>query len=80
MKVIAAPGLKVPKEENPREYITDDANAGRGVDIDITSYYLRRLADGELVEVVAPTTTPTTTPTGAAAAAQDAKAAKAAKA
>lgn len=47
MKVIASPGLKVPTEANPREYITE-ANP---VEIDVTAYYLRRLADNELVEV-----------------------------
>lgn len=46
MKVIAAEGLKVPTEANPREYITTEA-----VEIEPTSYYLRRLADAELVEV-----------------------------
>lgn len=51
MKVIAAAGLKVPTEANPREYITDDANDGKGVEIEPTAYYLRRLADNELVEV-----------------------------
>ena len=47
MKVKASPGLKVPTETNPREYITEDAP----VDIEVTAYYLRRLADQELVEV-----------------------------
>lgn len=47
MKVIAAPGLKVPTEKNPRQYITD----AEPVEIDITAYYLRRLADRELLEV-----------------------------
>jgi hypothetical protein len=51
MKVIAAPGLKVPTENNPREYITPD----QAVNIEVTAYYLRRLADNELVEA-APTT------------------------
>lgn len=47
MKVIAAQGLKVPTEQNPREYITE-ADA---VEIEVTAYYLRRLADRELIEV-----------------------------
>ena len=47
MKVIAAPGLKVPTEHNPREYITADAP----VEIEVTAYYLRRMADDELIEV-----------------------------
>lgn len=47
MKVIAAQGLKVPTEQNPRQYITD----ADPVDIEPTAYYLRRLADRELLEV-----------------------------
>ena len=53
MRVIATEGLKVPTEANPREYITPesaDAN-GPGVEIEPTAYYIRRLADKELVEV-----------------------------
>lgn len=46
MKVIAAPGLKVPMEHNPKVYITDAA----AVEIPHTHYYVRRLASGELVE------------------------------
>lgn len=49
MKVIATPGLKVPTEANPREYILDTTE----VEIEVTAYYLRRLADNELVEVAA---------------------------
>jgi hypothetical protein len=48
MKVIAAPGLKVPKENNPREYITE----GEAQEVEVTAYYVRRLADNELVEIV----------------------------
>ena len=55
MKVIATPGLKVPTEQNPREYITPD----QAVDIEVTAYYLRRLADNELVEVAAVPEIPT---------------------
>lgn len=60
MKVTAAEGLKVPQEGKPRQYITEVDQ----VDIEPTAYYLRRLADKELVEVgdVQPN------PTGAAAA------------
>lgn len=53
MKVIAAPGLKVPNENNPREYITPDI----AVEIEVTAYYMRRLADNELVKVVDETKT-----------------------
>lgn len=48
MKVIAAPGLQVPMEHNPRVYITDDINSP--VEIEHSHYYVRRLADGDLVE------------------------------
>ena len=61
MKVIAAPGLKVPKESNPREYITEH----QAEEVEVTAYYVRRMADGELVEVAAEQADPT----GAAAAA-----------
>lgn len=55
MIVIAAPGLKVPTEANPRKYITEDTP----VEIEPTAYYLRRLADRELQEVVAGQENPT---------------------
>ncbi len=47
MKVKAAPGLSVPKEHSPREYITED----QVVQVERTAYYMRRLAEGDLVEV-----------------------------
>lgn len=46
MKVKAAPGIKVPKEDKPREYITD----AEVVDLPDTAYYLRRVAEGDLIE------------------------------
>ncbi|MDP2324744.1 MAG: hypothetical protein Q8N51_12010 [Gammaproteobacteria bacterium] len=49
MLVKAAPGLNVPREDNPRKYITD----AEPVDIDMTGYYIRRMSAGELVEVAA---------------------------
>lgn len=55
MKVIAAQGLRVPTEANPRKYITD----AEAVEIEPTAYYLRRLADRELQEVVAAQENPT---------------------
>lgn len=45
LTVVAAPGLKVPREENAREYITDKA----AVTVPATAYYLRRKASGELI-------------------------------
>lgn len=48
MKVIAAKGTRCPKEENPREYITDDTPT----DVPETAYYKRLVRDGSLIEVV----------------------------
>lgn len=45
MRVRAAPGLTVPMEDKPRDYITD----AEAVDVPESAYYLRRLADGDLV-------------------------------
>jgi len=45
MKVLAAPGTRCPKENNPREYITDK----KPVDVPDSAYYRRLLADGSLV-------------------------------
>lgn len=44
--VKAAPGLRVPREDAPRRYITD-----RPESVPATAYYLRRLHNGELVSV-----------------------------
>lgn len=55
MRVQAAPGLKVPREEDPRKYITD----GEPVEIEMTGYYVRRMADGDLVEVAGAQSGPT---------------------
>lgn len=45
MRVKAVPGLKVPKEGNPREYITEEPS----VEIAESTYYRRRLMAGELL-------------------------------
>lgn len=45
MLVKAAPGLKVPMEEKPHDYITDAAP----LDVPETAYYMRRVTDGDLV-------------------------------
>jgi len=45
MLVKAAPGLKVPKETNLVDYITD----AEAVEVSESAYYLRRLSDGDLV-------------------------------
>lgn len=52
MKVLAAKGIKVPKENKPREYITDAPPEGeQAFDVPESAYYLRRIADGDLVTV-----------------------------
>lgn len=46
MWLIAKEGIKVPKEDAPRVYITDSL----AVEVGMTPYYLRRLADADLRE------------------------------
>ena len=45
MKVIAIKGVRVPMEDAPHQYITDDQT----VEVEPTTYYLRRIADGDLL-------------------------------
>lgn len=45
MLVKAAPGLNVPREDKPRDYITD----AKAVEVAPTVYYLRALAWGDLL-------------------------------
>lgn len=52
MKVKAREGVSVPREDNPRRYIGQEA-----VDIPDSAYYQRRLSDGDLVEVSSGTVT-----------------------
>ncbi|MGK3122912.1 DUF2635 domain-containing protein [Candidatus Pantoea formicae] len=47
MKVKAKSGLRVPREENPRRYISDS----EALEVGETAYYLRRIADGDLLRV-----------------------------
>lgn len=47
MKVKAAPGIQVPKEDKPREFITD----AEAVEVPNSAYYLRIVADGDLIDV-----------------------------
>lgn len=49
MRVQAAPGIKVPREDDPRKFITDS----EPVELEMTGYYIRRMSDGDLVEVPA---------------------------
>ena len=52
MLVLAAPGIKVPMEEKPRDYITDTPPEGEaGFTVIDSAYYLRRINDGDLVEI-----------------------------
>ena len=54
MLVIAAPGILVPQEEKPRDYITDTPPEGEaGYVVPDSAYYRRRLLDGDLVAVEA---------------------------
>lgn len=56
MQVIAAPGLKVPFEDKPHDYITD----AKAVDVPETFYYHRRLVDGDLLPAPPAQTKPKT--------------------
>ncbi|WP_054285949.1 hypothetical protein [Gulbenkiania mobilis] len=47
MKVKAAPGIQVPQEDKPREFITE----AEEVEVSNTTYYLRLVADGDLVDL-----------------------------
>jgi len=49
MRVKAAPSIQVPMEHKPHDYITD----AESVEVPASAYYLRALADGDLVEVAA---------------------------
>lgn len=52
MRVIAAPGIRVAREEKPRDYITDTPPEGEtGFVVPDSAYYLRRLADGDLIDL-----------------------------
>ena len=54
LTVLAAPGVLVPKEGNPRAYYTDTPPDGEiGHAALETAYILRRIADGDLVVVTA---------------------------
>ena len=46
MRVKAAPGIQVPKEGKPREFITDD----EAVEVPNSAYYLRIMTDGDLID------------------------------
>lgn len=61
MLVIAAAGIQVPMEDKPREYITDS----QAVDVPASSYYLRMLADGDLLPAEEPASVKAATKKGA---------------
>lgn len=46
MKVKAREGIRVPREDNPRRYIEQEP-----VEVPGSTYYQRRLNEGDLVEV-----------------------------
>lgn len=50
MQVIASPGLRVPIENKPRHYITDD----KPDDVPDTAYYRRALESGDLLQYEPP--------------------------
>lgn len=61
MLVKASPGLKVPMAGKPHDYITEEV----AIEVPDDAYYLRRLADGDLVLAdTAQTTTPKKTTKG----------------
>lgn len=45
MKVRAVKDVRVPMENAPHQYITDE----QAVEVEATTYYLRRIADGDLL-------------------------------
>lgn len=59
--VKAAPGVRVPYEDNARKYITE----GEAVSVLESTYYLRRLADKDLVPCQAESVADKTAPTPA---------------
>ncbi|MEC5336997.1 DUF2635 domain-containing protein [Klebsiella oxytoca] len=51
MKVKAREGIRVPREDNPRRYIEQEP-----VEVSWSTYYQRRLNEGDLVEETEATT------------------------
>jgi len=52
MRVLAAPGIKVPLEEKPRDYITEVPPEGEtAYTVPDTAYYLRRVTDCDLIDL-----------------------------
>lgn len=49
INVKAAEGLKVPREDNPRRYITSEATT----EVQDTAYYRRQVAAGDLIIITA---------------------------
>ena len=59
MRVLAIPGIKVPQEERPRDYITETPPEGEDAyTVPDTAYYLRRINDGDLIDVDAAAAAP----------------------
>lgn len=59
MKVKAKLGVQVPREDNPRRYLSDSEEQ----EVSASAYYLRRIADGDLIRVDETPTTQTAKPT-----------------
>lgn len=55
IKVKAAPGVQVPREDSPRRYIDPDAVT----EVERTAYYLRQISAGDLLIVPDETTVAT---------------------
>ncbi|TKI08663.1 DUF2635 domain-containing protein [Martelella alba] len=68
MKVKARTGISVPREDNPRRYITD----AEALEVAESAYYLRRLAEGDLLRVTEAAPAAATSPTAETATAQTA--------
>lgn len=80
MQVLAAPGLKVPMEEKPRNYITDTPPEGEaGFTVPDTVYYQRRVLEGDLIEIKAQASVEAAAPVEASAAVEVAAPAKSKK-
>ncbi|EHP39425.1 hypothetical protein OR16_31739 [Cupriavidus basilensis OR16] len=46
MRVKAAPGIRFPREDKPRNYIEQDET-----EVPATAYYLKAIVDGDLVDL-----------------------------
>ena len=56
MRVKAAPGIRFPREDKPRNYIEQEE-----AEVPATAYYLKAIVDGDLVDLDAAKAAPATT-------------------